>query len=74
MMEPMADSGESDRIEALETRLAFQERTIEELNATVTELWGALEQMRRRLEAMEEQVRSGSYIADPSGEQPPPHY
>lgn len=62
------------QVEMLETRIAFQDRTIEELNETITEQWKVVEQMRRRLEMLEEQVRSGSYIADPSTERPPPHY
>jgi SlyX protein len=63
-----------DRLEALETRIAFQDQTIEDLNATITSQWRIIEEMRRRLGAVEEQVRSGSYIADPSAERPPPHY
>ena len=33
-----------------------------------------LRQVPNTPEAMEGQVRSGSYIADPSAEKPPPHY
>ena len=64
----------AERVDALETRLAYQDRTIEELNETITEQWKVIDQLRRRLEVLEEQVRSGSYIADPSTEKPPPHY
>jgi SlyX protein len=64
----------AERLDALETRIAHQDRTIDELNAVVTQQWTTIEQLRRRLEAMEEQVRSGGYIADPSTERPPPHY
>ena len=67
-------TSDAERLEALETRIAHQDQTIEELNAVVTQQWTTIEQLRRRLEAMEEQVRSGSYIADPSSEKPPPHY
>jgi SlyX protein len=70
----MAMATDSERLEALETRIAYQDQTIEELNAVVTQQWTVIEQLRRKLEAMEEQVRSGSYIADPSTEKPPPHY
>lgn len=62
------------RLEALESRVAFQDRTIEELNDTITDQWKVIDLLRRRLEVLEEQVRSGSYIADPSMEPPPPHY
>jgi SlyX protein len=67
-------TSDPERLETLETRIAHQDRTIEELNAVVTQQWTAIEQLRRRLDAMEAQVRSGSYIADPSSERPPPHY
>nr|WP_314257680.1 SlyX family protein [uncultured Devosia sp.] len=62
------------RLEALETRVAFQDQTIEELNATITAQWRQIDLLTRKLEQMEEQVRSGVHIADPSTEPPPPHY
>ena len=64
----------ADRLEALETRIAFQDQTIEELNATITAQWKQIDLLTRKLSQMEEQVRSGSQIADPSTELPPPHY
>jgi SlyX protein len=64
----------AERLERLESRIAFQDQTIEDLNAVITEQWTVIEQLRRRLEVMEEQVRSGSYIADPASDKPPPHY
>ena len=67
-------TSDTERLDALETRIAHQDQTIEELNAVVTRQSTAIEQLRRRLETMEEQVRSGSYIANPSTEKPPPHY
>ena len=68
----MSDS--NNRIEALETRIAYQDQTIEELNAAVTEQWALIEQLRRKVEQLEQQVLSGSFIADPATEKPPPHY
>ena len=70
----MAEPDNSERLDRLESRIAFQDQTIEELNAVITEQWAVIEQLRRRFGAMEEQVRTGSYIADPSSEKPPPHY
>ncbi|KFL29192.1 hypothetical protein JP75_22715 [Devosia riboflavina] len=70
----MADQDQNERLERLESRVAFQDQTIEDLNAVITEQWTVIEQLRRKLEVMEEQVRSGSFIADPSSEKPPPHY
>ena len=65
---------DSDRLDALESRVAFQDHTIEELNATITAQWRQIDLLTRKLSQMEEQVRSGSQIADPSTEVPPPHY
>lgn len=70
----MADMQDEDRLEALEIRIAHQDHTIEELNATITEQWKAIDLMSKKLVMLEEQVRSGSYIADPANEKPPPHY
>lgn len=62
------------RLEALETRVAYQDQTIEELNATITEQWRQIDLLSRKLGTVEEQVRSGVHIADPATEPPPPHY
>ena len=62
------------RLEALEMRIAFQDQTIEELNATITAQWRQIDVLTRKLGTVEEQVRSGIHIADPSTEAPPPHY
>lgn len=70
----MAGPDNSERLDRLESRIAFQDQTIEELNAVITEQWAVIEQLRRRVGAIEEQVRTGSYIADPATEKPPPHY
>jgi SlyX protein len=64
----------AERLEALETRVAFQDQTIEELNATITAQWRQIDILTRKLDTVEEQVRSGVQIADPSTEPPPPHY
>ena len=64
----------ADRLEALETRIAYQDQTIEELNATITTQWRQIDLLTRKLERVEEQVRSGVHIADPATEPPPPHY
>ncbi len=65
---------DSERIEALETRIAYQDHTIEDLNAAVTEQWSMIEQLQRKIEQLEQQVLSGSFIADAASGKPPPHY
>ena len=64
----------TDRLDALETRIAYQDQTIDELNATITAQWQQIDLLKRKLDTIEQQVRSGVHIADPSSEQPPPHY
>ncbi|WP_323015326.1 SlyX family protein [Devosia sp.] len=63
-----------ERVDALETRIAFQDHTIEELNQTITSQWQQIDLLTRKMVQMEEQLRSGAYIADPATEKPPPHY
>lgn len=70
----MANSETSERIDALETRIAYQDQAIEDLNAALTEQWKTIDLLTRKVVMLEEQVRTGSYIADPATEKPPPHY
>ncbi|MCW5722199.1 MAG: SlyX family protein [Devosia sp.] len=67
-------SDSAERIDALETRIAYQDHTIEELHLAMTEQWKIIDLLQRKLVMLEEQVRNGSYIADPASERPPPHY
>lgn len=70
----MAGLEQIERIDALETRIAYQDQIIEDLNAALTDQWKTIDLLTKKLAMLEEQVRSGSYIADPSTERPPPHY
>lgn len=70
----MSGPDQNERMDALETRVAYQDQTIEELNAALTAQWKVIDQLNKKLAMLEEQVRSGSYIADPATEKPPPHY
>lgn len=64
------------RIEKLETLVAFQDQTIEDLNQTVTKQWKSIEALKTELGGLGAQVRSVE--AHPalslSPEAPPPHY
>ena len=62
------------RLEALETRVAYQDQTIDDLNITITAQWRQIDVLTRKLDTVEQQLRSGVQIADPASEQPPPHY
>ncbi|MEQ9637068.1 MAG: SlyX family protein [Devosia marina] len=70
----MSSAEHNERIDALETRIAYQDQTIEELNVALTAQWQSIDLLTKKLAMLEEQMRSGSYIADPATERPPPHY
>jgi SlyX protein len=64
------------RIDTLETRVAFQDETIEDLNKAIVEQWKKVEAMTRQLARIEDRVEVGEQRADLAGlpEPPPPHY
>lgn len=64
------------RLVELETKVAFQEQTIETLNGVVTELRDEIDRLIREVEALKVQLRTvaPSLVADRSEEKPPPHY
>lgn len=65
-----------ERVVELEMRVAFQDDTMQRLNAVITDQNLRLEQLERRLELMLTDLKSlrGLLYADPAQEPPPPHY
>ena len=64
----------TDRIDILESRLAFQDHTIETLNKTVTEQWAKIDALTRQLVALGEQLREAESQMPGLANEPPPHY
>jgi len=67
---------DSDRLDKLETTIAFQEQAIEDLNKTITAQWAEIAALKRQIGNLGERVRE---IADNPAlqegpEPPPPHY
>jgi SlyX protein len=62
----------SDRIDVLETRLTFQDVTIETLNNTITAQWQKIDALTRQIAELREQLAE-THATD-SEQEPPPHY
>ena len=74
-MIPMGDAQTlSDRIDALETRLTFQDETIETLNKTITAQWQQIDALTRQIANLGERLREAESQAPAIGNEPPPHY
>jgi SlyX protein len=64
----------SDRIDVLETRLTFQDVTIETLNKTITAQWLKIDALTRQMAELSERLRDAETNAPGAGNEPPPHY
>ena len=64
------------RLVELETRVAFQDHTLSELNDVVTAQGRELHEMRQELARAVADLKTlrGLLYADPGSEPPPPHY
>jgi SlyX protein len=63
-----------DRIDVLESRLAFQDDTIETLNKTITEQWAKIDALTRQLAALGERLQEAESQMPRPANEPPPHY
>ena len=63
-----------DRVVVLETRLTFQDVTIETLNKTITAQWQQIDTLKRKVEALSERLQEAESHAPGATDEPPPHY
>jgi SlyX protein len=64
----------SNRVDALEAQLMFQEATIETLNLTITAQWQQIDALTRQIAGLSERLREAEANAPGSANEPPPHY
>ena len=64
----------SERIDVLETRLTFQDETIETLNKTTTAQWQKIDALTRQLVHLSERLQEAETRAPGASNEPPPHY
>lgn len=66
----------NQQLELLETKVAFQEMTIEELNQMVVNLQADINKLKEQLTLLSQKLQANqtSNIASLSEETPPPHY
>lgn len=69
------DDSLRERLTDMECKFAFQQETIEALNAEVTKQWSIIDKLMKKLERTTEQVASlEDTMGDVRNEPPPPHY
>jgi SlyX protein len=65
----------SERIDALETRLTYQDETIETLNATITAQWQQIDRLTRQVATLGERLQEAEASSGGgASNEPPPHY
>jgi SlyX protein len=64
----------SERIDALEIRLTFQDETIETLNHTITAQWVEIDRLTRQVTELKARLQEAESNAPGPVNEPPPHY
>lgn len=68
-------NADSERIDELEIKFAYQQETVESLSAEVAKQWTAIDKLKRQIGIMHDQMANMSDEAGkPLDEPPPPHY
>ncbi|RJG47892.1 SlyX family protein [Motilimonas pumila] len=66
-----------NRLEYLETKVAFQDDTIEALNQEIAEQQNKIETLRSQMQFLVQKMKDGhveNQVASEAEETPPPHY
>jgi SlyX protein len=64
----------SDRLDAVESRLMYQDRTIETLNQTITDQWIKIEALVRQVATLSERLEDTEASLPAPASERPPHY
>lgn len=68
-------NSETARLDALEMRVAHQDRVIDDLNTAITAQWSRIEQLLRQVAALGDRlVEAESRAVSTAPIAPPPHY
>ena len=71
----MSDASDlSERLDALEMRLTYQDVTIETLNQTITTQWVEIDRLTRQVSELKERLQDAESNAPGPVNEPPPHY
>lgn len=64
----------SDRLDAVESRLMYQDQTIETLNQTITDQWIKIEALIRQVAVLSERLEDTEASVSAPANERPPHY
>jgi SlyX protein len=64
----------TERIDALEARIMFQDDTIETLNQTITAQWREIDALKRQIALLGERLDEARTNREAPANEPPPHY
>ena len=64
----------SDRIDALEARIAYQDDTIETLNQAITDQWKQIDALTRQIAALNDRLQQAEARSPGPANERPPHY
>ena len=70
----MGEKELSERVDALESRLAYQDQTIEQLNETITAQWKQIDALTRQVATLNDRLQDAEARSPGPANERPPHY